>query len=105
MSPDPDRDLEARLRSALRPAAPSREWSQRLLERLPAAQAPTRAARTWLPLGWAASVLLIAGLWGLKSYEHREQGLAARRQVIDALRVTNQKLDLAYRAVRDESQT
>jgi hypothetical protein len=33
----------------------------------------------------------------------RQQGLEARREVIEALRVTTQKLDLAYQAVRTQT--
>jgi hypothetical protein len=33
----------------------------------------------------------------------RESGLEARRQVLDALQLTDRKLDLAYRTLKDQS--
>jgi hypothetical protein len=126
-------DLESRLRDALRPVPPRSELTEQLIARLTgepgapgtsgasgATAAPlTAAARAapvaserrlrrpiwWLPLGLAASLLLAVGIQSEHEREQRAKGLEARRQVIEALRVTNQKLDLAYRAVRDESQS
>ena len=34
--------------------------------------------------------------------QHVEAGLEARRQVMEALRVTSEKLDVAYRVVKDK---
>ena len=55
--------------------------------------------RLWLPLTLAASLaaaLIIRREW----HEQRDlQGPQARRQLIEALRVTSRKLDLAYRIV------
>jgi hypothetical protein len=60
----------------------------------------------WLPVGLAASLLLAVGIQrSAHEREQREKGLEARRQVFEALRVTNQKLDVVYRAVRDESKS
>jgi hypothetical protein len=110
-------DFESRLKRALRPVSPDEEFSARLVERVtvaarpPAPNAdlpPRRAAMNWwLSAGLAASLLLGLGIQHRAS-ESRERvaGLAARRQVLEALRVTNQKLDLAYHTVlldsRDE---
>jgi hypothetical protein len=108
-------DLESRLRDALRPAQPRKEFSAQLLARLAAeaaAAAPLPASRArrfhsspwWLAAGLAASLFVALGVqYHRHALDQRERGLEARRQVIEALRVTNQKLDLAYRVVRSES--
>jgi hypothetical protein len=57
-----------------------------------------------LAAGLAASLFVAVGVQHHRSeLDQRERGLEARRQVIEALRVTNQKLDLASRVVRGES--
>jgi hypothetical protein len=107
-------DLESRLRRALRPVAPGEQFSARLLERVAAAERPPApssrstprrgAATWWLSAGFAASLLLALGIAHRASEsQERRAGLAARRQVFEALSVTNQKLDLAYRTVLSES--
>jgi len=108
-------DLEDRLRQALRPVSPGEEFSARLLGRVAAATPPPApnchtprrrvAANWWLSAGLAASVLLALGIRHRASEsQERLAGLAARQQVFAALRVTNQKLDLAYLTVRSESE-
>jgi hypothetical protein len=105
------RDLEEALRRALRPVDPGEQFTARVLARVlarvaqqphaerPAGPAPDRRRRLWLPLGLAASLaaaLILRHAW----HAQRDlQGLQARRQLIEALRVTSQKLDLAYRIV------
>jgi hypothetical protein len=50
--------------------------------------------------------LLIAAVGISQWQEHREQqGLEARRQLLEALRVTGEKLDMTYEAVNRRSQT
>jgi hypothetical protein len=63
------------------------------------------APRTWwVSFGLAASMIIAVGVGvEFKSHQERAAGLEARRQVIEALRVTHEKLDLAYQAVRDQS--
>jgi len=102
-------DLEDRLRQALRPLDPGEEFTARVLARVAADEGrvpPTDTAagrppprrRLWVALALAAS--LAAALIGIEWRERRElQGLQARQQLIEALRVTSQKLDLAYRIV------
>lgn len=105
------RDLEKALREALRPVDPGEEFTARVLSRLaaqPQAEsarrdgAPRRALagrRVWIPLALAAS-LVAAVVLGIGWYERREvRGLEARRELLEALRVTNQKLELANRLV------
>jgi hypothetical protein len=53
----------------------------------------------WIPLALAAS-LVAAAVLGIEWHERRNlEGLEARRELIEALQVTNQKLDLADRLV------
>jgi hypothetical protein len=49
-------------------------------------------------------LLIGVGLQGrMQLRRERENGLEARRQVVEALRVTSQKLDLAYEIVKSQS--
>ena len=111
------KDLESELRDALRPVAPSAEFTRRLIAQVEAkaqakatSAAVTPAARRsrFQPLWWAsglAATLLIA--FGVQQHvrEQRElaNGLEARREVLQALQMTSQKLDLAYEAVKNQS--
>jgi len=99
-------DLEKQLRAALRAVEPPAGFAARVSARtqhgrwrrgwLPMQQ-------RWVPTALAASVLA-ALLLGYGWQTHRErQGLQARQQLIEALRVTGQKLDLAYRGVQEAS--
>lgn len=104
-------DIESRLRAALRPVAPSDEFSQRLIvqvvshSRGPAAKRWALSRRsTWLfSAGLAASLLLAVGVQYQLEQRARANGLEARRQVVAALRMTSQKLNLAYETVKSES--
>jgi hypothetical protein len=108
-------DLESKLRAALRPVAPRDAFTEDLIARLGAVQAPTHVARAlrprrpmpparWLTAGLAASLLIAAGIQShLRRTDERASGLEARRQVIEALRVTSQKLDLAYETIKSQS--
>jgi hypothetical protein len=114
------KDLETELREALRPVAPSDDFTRRLIAQVEAkakakaearaAGAVTPAARRsrYQPLWWAsglAATLLIA--FGVQQHEREQRelanGLEARRQVLQALQLTSQKLDLAYEAVKSQS--
>jgi len=65
---------------------------------------------TWGNLGlpWLSATALAtcAALLLMLAHQHKAQhaaaGLEARRQVMEALRVTSEKLDLAYRVVKDK---
>jgi hypothetical protein len=107
------KDIESQMRAALRPVAPSEEFSQRLLAGVanerPPVRKPRRAARLH-PLAWwftaslAASVVLAVGVHQhLQQQRLQQSGLEARREVMQALRVTSQKLNLAYEAVKSQS--
>jgi len=108
-------DIDEQLRAALRRVDPEQGFAQRVLARIEVEQRqrrprfatrlpawlPTRAR--WLPVAVAASALLVAVLLNARQVRHERQGLEARQQLIDALRVAGEKLDLAYRAVNTES--
>ena len=121
-------ELNARLRAALRTLAPGEHFTRSVLACIasePAARPTLRPVRnlnavediprspnraTWGNFGlpWlAATTLATCAVLGLliaheHKAQHAEAGLEARRQVIEALRVTSEKLDLAYRVVKDK---
>jgi hypothetical protein len=107
-------DIESQLKAALRPVTPREQFSAQLLAQV-ALSGPTpikahrlsparRPLAWWLGASLAASVLL-----GIGVHEHlqerrlQQSGLEARREVLEALRVTSQKLDLAYEAVKGQA--
>lgn len=91
-------DLEKELREALRPVDPGEDFTARVLARVSAARLPP-GRQLWIPLALAASLAAVLVL-GVQWHQRRElRGLEARRELIEALRVTSQKLDLAYRLV------
>ena len=100
--------LERRLRAALRTVDPGEGFAPRLMARIAAEPAQTvRPARagavaSWLAFGLAASVVLAVLLAHEWQVRRLEQGREARRQLIEALRVTDEKLNLAYRAVNTQ---
>ncbi len=106
-------EFENQLRRAMRPVDAPEGFAERLMKRLPerekpvlvALPTPLRRSRQYgLPAALAAS-LLAAVLLGQQLASHRfereEQaaGLAAKQELLQALRVTSQKLDMAYQAV------
>ena len=107
-------DIESRMRAALRPVPPSEDFSQKLLARVTAEkpEAPKTRRTTWAsprPAAWwfaaslAASVLVAVGVQQhLQQQRLRQSGLEARREVVEALRMTSQKLNLAYEAVKSQ---
>ena len=112
-------DIEIRMRRALRPVEPPAGFTERVMRALPEravrpALAPVAVLRApprtnlWrrlsAPAALAASfvVAIVLGQKVGEQQAEREQraGLAARRELMEALRVTSQKLDLAYQAVK-----
>jgi negative regulator of sigma E activity len=100
------KDFEQQLRDALRPVDPEKGFEQRVMARVASEPPRSRAKVTrWTAsLALAASVAF-AAIFGAQQWrEHREeQGLEARKQLLEALRLTGEKLDLAYQAVNRES--
>jgi hypothetical protein len=110
-------ELENRLRRALRPEDAPEGFAERLLQRLPPPPAagkdpvlvvlPVKPApkphRYALPASLAASLVaaVLLGQHLALQREERElaEGLAAKQELLQALRVTSQTLDMAYQAV------
>jgi len=114
-------ELEKSLRSALRPVDPGEKFTQSVLARV-AEEQQAAAARQRTPgrsyfgrsarlaLRWTSAtlaVLLTAGLFTAHQWQsHRtRQGLEARRQLFQALQLTGQNLDVAYRMVNNQEPT
>jgi hypothetical protein len=109
------KDIESGMRAALRPVAPSEEFSQKLLARvsadLPLRPKPhrlfskrARPLAWWLTASLAACLILAIGVQQhLQQQRLQQSGLEARREVREALRMTSQKLNLAYEAVKSQS--
>ncbi len=108
-------DVESKLRDALRPVEPRAEFSRKLLARTLSTQAaPSKkpkvsrgAARPlvgWFSASLAACLLVAVGIQQqLHQQRLRATGLEARREVEQALRVTSQKLNLAFEAIKSQS--
>jgi cell division protein FtsB len=99
-------DFERQLREALRPVDPADGFDERVMARIAGERQRVRARTTrWVSLALAASVAFAAILGTHQWQVHRErQGLEAREQLLEALRVTGEKLDLAYQAVNREAE-
>jgi hypothetical protein len=109
------KEIESRMHAALRPVAPSEEFSQKLLARVMAGQpvqpkprrllgASARPLAWWLTASLAACLILAVGVQRhLEEQRLQQSGLEARREVVEALRMTSQKLNLAYEAVKNQS--
>ena len=106
--------IESRLKAALRPVAPSTQFSEKLVAKVCADRTaqipPRRLAAAGRPLAWwlsasvAASVILGIGVHQhLQQQRLQQSGLEARREVLEALRMTSQKLNLAYEAVKSQA--
>ena len=97
-------DLEDRLRSTLRRVDPDPGFAERVMSRIE--NEPRRSAFTRLrwPAALVASALVGTVAVHQWQAQREREGLEARKQLIEALRVTGEKLDLAYRVVNGESQ-
>src|SRR4051812_5130249 len=109
-------NFENELRRALRPVDAPAGFTDRVMRALPAQRAPApaeirdtparrRFKRFGIPAAFAAALVLSVVLGQRVAEEqkiHNEQqaGLAASRELMEALKVTSQKLDLAYQAVK-----
>ena len=103
-------DIDKHLRSALRTVDPPEGFADRVLARLDADSETSRVVplrpRLMLRRYWysgaalAASVVFaVMAIDRLEGERREREGLEARRQLLEALRVTSEKLDIAYQAV------
>lgn len=109
-------DLDRELRRALRPVDPGDEFTRAVMARValqkvtdirksPRRSRFTAQALPWAPAAIAASLLVAI----LMTHQHRQQeeniaqGQRAREELLQALRVTSKKLDIAYQVVHNES--
>ena len=112
--PNSNEPFEDELRRALRPVDAPDGFTERLMRALPADAKPVlvssiaapraRARQFGIPAALAAS-LLVAVMLGKHVAVEREQvaeqqGREASLKLMQALRVTSQKLDIAYQAVQ-----
>ena len=111
-------EIENQLRRVLRPVDAPEGFAERLMKRLPPSQtrapvvalparpAPRERTRNFtIPAALAASLLgavLLGQHFATVRVENEDAaGRAASLEILQALRVTSQKLDLAYEAVND----
>ena len=110
-------DIENQLRQALRPVDAPEGFAERLMKRLPPQRTrdpvvvvlPVRTApkprNFTIPAALAASmlgaVLLGQHIATVRVENEDAAGRAASLEILQALRVTSQKLDLAYEAVNE----
>jgi negative regulator of sigma E activity len=109
-------DLDNKLRNALRPVDPGEDFTARVLARVAAEEGRSsldetritpqtravgiRSGRFWQWVGSLAATFAVAAVVAYQWKAHRERaGLEAREQVLEALRVTSEKLDIAYQIV------
>lgn len=105
-------DLERQLKDALRRCDPPPNFTNRVLARVTAEQEVTKISRRvsswrWARLRWAAAFAAIAlsaaGITGYRTHERRveeAEALAAKKQVMIALRITGSKLRIAKQKIR-----
>src|SRR6185437_10981092 len=93
-------DLDQQLRKALRAVDPGEEFARNVLSRIDATAPRRHAPFRWQ---WAAVLATVAiGSLALYGWQmRRAEGAEARRQLIEALHLTGEKLDMASRAVND----
>jgi hypothetical protein len=99
------KDFEEQLREALRPVDPEEGFDQRVMARIAQDRSRARTKVTrWVSVALAAS-MVFAAILGTHEWQLRreQEGLEARKQLIEALRLTGEKLDVAYQAVNRES--
>lgn len=99
------KDFEDQLRAALRRVDPEPDFAQRVLAAVQSEPRRSLSMRLRWPLAaFAASMLFGVVVVHEWQVQREREGLEARKQLIEALRVTGEKLDLAYRVVNSESQ-
>lgn len=95
-------NIEQELRDALRPKAPSPGFADRVMERLAAEEgrAPQPAAPRWRAIAAALTMTAILGGWAAREAAHRRASERAGDQVMTALRITSEKLNVARQHVQ-----
>jgi hypothetical protein len=105
-------NLEESLRAALRPVDPGENFTAGVMARI--ADESTRTFRAPRPyataLRWTSvtlAVSLVMGLLVARELQLRrtQRGLEARAELLQALKLTGEKLDIAYRVVNDAEHT
>ena len=99
-------NIDDELHKALRPIDPDEGFAERVMQRIDSTPAQPRQRVAWfrgLPVALAASAVLGSILIYAWQAQRERQGLEARRQLIEALQITGEKLDLAYRGVNGQS--
>jgi hypothetical protein len=115
-------NFENELRRALRPLDAPAGFTDRVMRALPATREPVpmeervEAPRRWtqrlgVPVAFAATIVaaVVLGMHVQKvkteriAAEEQAAGIAASRELMQALHVTSQKLDLAYQASKAPS--
>ena len=112
------KDIEEQLRKALRPTDPPDGFADRVMANIRRERdtsdpiwnrkrnRPASVFARWFPIALAASAVFGVGLVVHQTNEREERrGLEARRQLMEALRVTSDKLDSAYQAVNAQPST
>ncbi len=109
------KEIESRIAAALRPVAPREDFTRKLLARVmtgppaqPLSHRPfsdsARPLAWWLTASLAACLILAVGVQQhIQQQRLRQEGMEARREVMEALRMTSQKLNLAYDAVKNQA--
>ena len=102
-------DLEDSLRAALRPVDPGEKFTMGVLARIADESTRTLAARRPYAtvLRWTSVALAVSLVMGILvarelRMRHTQRGLQARAELLQALKLTGEKLDIAYRVVNDE---
>jgi hypothetical protein len=105
-------DLDNELRAALRPVDPGERFTQSVLAHVAAEStgSPRGPRLHTTTLRWTSVVLAISFVMGILvthqwQVRRTQRGLEARQELIQALQLTGEKLDLAYRVVNDEQHT
>ncbi|MEJ1963730.1 MAG: hypothetical protein WDO56_20095 [Gammaproteobacteria bacterium] len=101
-------EMEDKLRRALRAVDPDEGFADRVMARVRTQPAgPTRWQQIRLrSFGVALAASAVLGVVLILTWQDQRErrGLEARQQLIEALRVTGEKLDIAYRGVNGNSQ-
>ena len=100
-------DLDKLLREALRKRSAPMGFAERVLGRLPEHDTKRYGLQRawWISGALAASLAVAMTLHQLNARVTEREGLRARTELMEALRVTSAKLDLAYQAVQEPAKT